>query len=305
MSSLILWFVLIAAVATVALSRRAALRCRDEALQRLPVGRDGIIAGAHALELRRGADGPAVLLLHGGGDTPQTLRYLADYLYARGYNVRVPLLPGHGRTVREFSTVHAAELLEAARAAYRELGPERRWVAIVGLSMGGALAAQLAAEDHDLPALVLLAPYLAMPLRVALAARFATVWGSVVPYVRSLDPSARRSIQDETEATRSLAYGVFTPAALRALYLTVAQGVAALAHVTAPTLMIQSREDNRIPPEVAQRTFDQIGAPEKQLVWITGAGHVITVDRGRERVFELLADWLERHRLAETRERRA
>ena len=305
MSGLILWFVLIAAVAMVTLSRRAAFRHRDDALKRLPVGRDGIIAGAHGFELRRGADAPAVLLLHGGGDTPQTLRYLAEYLHARGYNVRVPLLPGHGRTLREFSTVRAEQLLDAARAAYRDLGPERRWVAIAGLSMGGALAVQLAAEDEELPSLVLLAPYLAMPFRVAFAARLAKLWASIVPYVRALDPSARRSIQDQAEAARSLAYGVFTPPALRALYVTVARGASALSDVKAPTLMIQSREDNRIPPDAAQRAFERLGAAEKQLVWITGAGHVITVDHGRERVFELVMDWLERHRLAEPRERRA
>src|SRR5437763_4600283 len=120
MSGLILWFVLIAAVAMVTLSRRAAFRHRDDALRRLPVGRDGIIAGAQGFELRRGSDAPAVLLLHGGGDTPQTLRYLAEYLHARGYNVRASPLPGHGRTLRESSTVRSAHLSEAARAGYRD-----------------------------------------------------------------------------------------------------------------------------------------------------------------------------------------
>jgi esterase/lipase len=60
--------------------------------------------------------------------------------------------------------------------------------------------------------------------------------------------------------------------------------------------MIQSREDNRIAPADAQRAFDRLGAREKKLIWTTGAGHVITVDYGKERVFELLADWLDQHR---------
>jgi len=50
---------------------------------RLPVGSSGMIAGAEGFELaREGA--PAVLLLHGGGDTPQTLRQLATYLHEAG-----------------------------------------------------------------------------------------------------------------------------------------------------------------------------------------------------------------------------
>jgi carboxylesterase len=296
--------VLILAVATT-LSRRAALRLRDETLQRLPVGGGGIIAGAQGFELRRGAEAPAVLLLHGGGDTPQTLRYLAEYANARGYNVRVPLLPGHGRTLREFSTVTADEWMQAVRTAYHELTEAHGWVGVVGLSMGGALAAQLAADDETLPALVLLAPYLAMPGRVAIGARFSNFWGFAVPYVRALDPAGPRSILDEAEATRSLAYGVFTPAALRALRNTVSRAVAALPSVRTPTLMIQSRDDNRIPPAIAQRAFDRIGARDKKLVWVTGAGHVITVDYGREHVFELVVEWLDRHGVAAARERRA
>ena len=80
---------------------------------------------------------------------------------------------------------------------------------------------------------------------------------------------------------------------------------AALPAIHTPTLMIHSREDNRLSPEEAQRAFDRIGSREKQLVWLTGAGHVITVDYGKERVFELVADWLERHGATMPRERRA
>jgi carboxylesterase len=297
--------IIAAFLGAVARGRRAAARLRDETLRRLPVGGDGIIPGAEAFELTRGAEAPAILLLHGGGDTPQTLRYLAEYLYSRGYNVRVPLLPGHGRTLQDFSRVAADEWIETTRAAYRELTQVHRWVGVGGLSMGGALAARLAAEAKSLPALVLLAPYVAIPSRISAAARLSLLWGVAVPYVSAVDPAAARSIQDREEAARSLGYGVFTPAALRALRATVAHAIAALPNVTCPTLMIQSREDNRVPAEVAQRAFDRIGASEKQLFWVTGAGHVITVDYGRDRVFQIVGDFFDRHRHAVPIERRA
>ena len=305
MMALLLWAVPIAIAAAVVLTRRGALRLRDETLRRLPVDSAGIIAGAEPFELRRAANAPAILLVHGGGDTPQTLRYLAEYLHARGYNVRVPLLPGHGRTLREFSTVAADQWTQVVRSAYDDLSETHPWVAVAGLSMGGALAAELAAEVRSIPALVLLAPYLAIPKHIALAARTAPLWGFAVPYVRALDPSARRSIQNQAEAARSLAYGVFTPAALRALRSTVERAFRVLPKVTSPTLMVQSREDNRIPPAAAQTAFERIAARDKQLVWVSGAGHVITVDYGHEHVFELLVDWLERHRRAAPVERRA
>lgn len=297
--------IIAALVSAVTRGRRAAARLRDETLRRLPVGRDGIIPGAEAFELTRGAEAPAILLLHGGADTPQTLRYLAEYLYSRGYNVRVPLLPGHGRTLQDFSRVAADQWIETARTAYRDLARAHPWVGVGGLSMGGALAARLAAEVSSLPALVLLAPYVAMPSRIVVAARLSSLWGVAVPYVSAVDPAAARSIHDREEAARSLGYGVFTPAALRALRATVAHGIDALPNVSCPTLMIQSREDNRVPAAIAERAFDRIGASEKELVWVTGAGHVITVDYGRDRIFQIVGDFFDRHRDAVPMERRA
>jgi carboxylesterase len=306
MLALIVCALLIAVLGgTVAATRRAAFRLRDDTLKRLPLDSDGIIAGAGGFDLTHNTDAPAVLLIHGAGDTPQTLRYLAEYLYERGYNVRAPLLPGHGRTPRAFSKVLADGWMAGVRAAYRDLAERHSWVAVAGLSMGGALGARLAAEEPSVPATVLLAPYLAMPSRVAFAARLAPLWGFAVPYVRALDPAGPRSIHDEREAARSLAYGVFTPAALRALRTTVSRAGRVLPLLKSPTLMVQSREDNRMPPDAAQRAFDQIGAADKRLVWITGAGHVITVDFGRDHVFELVAEWLDGHRARLVHERRA
>jgi len=65
--------------------------------------------------------------------------------------------------------------------------------------------------------------------------------------------------------------------------------------VRAPTLIIQSREDPRIAPDVAESALGRIGAREKQLVWTEGAGHIITVDYGRERVFSEVEKWLRSH----------
>jgi len=281
--------------------RRVTVRIERAVGERLPVGADGVIAGAEGFELaREGA--PAVLLLHGGGDTPQTLRQLANHLFATGYAVDVPLLPGHGRTIRDFAHVTPNEWIDAARERYRLLRQRHDWVAIVGLSMGGALAVQLAADDRELPALGLLAPYLAMPASASRAAWCAPFWGLVVPYVRS---SSGKSVHDTAAASRSLAYGVFSARALHALWTTVRWAWNALPRVEAPTLVVQSREDNRIAVPDAERAFARLGAREKQLVWIEGAGHVITVDYGREHVFALVGDWLDAHRHATPRQQRA
>jgi carboxylesterase len=270
-------------------SRSRYLRTARESLRRRPVNADGIIIGAEGFVLER-PGAPAVLLLHGAGDTPHPLRYLADALTARGFPVSAPLLPGHGRSVEDFARVSADELSAAARAHYDELRRSHPWLGVVGLSMGGALAVQLAADHRDVPALGLIAPYLAMPAVIDRAARFAWLWGPLAPVLRSTDGL---SVLDPVERERSLAYGAFTPAALRALRTTMQRAVDALPRVVAPTLMIQSREDNRLAVADAERAFALLGASEKRLQWITGAAHVITVDYGRDVVIASLTSWME------------
>jgi hypothetical protein len=62
-------------VVIVSWRRSAYLRAARANLRQRPLNDDGIVIGAEGFVLER-ANAPAVLLLHGAGDTPQTLRYL-------------------------------------------------------------------------------------------------------------------------------------------------------------------------------------------------------------------------------------
>jgi carboxylesterase len=276
--------------------RRTHLRAMAEAAHgHRRFGADGVVIGGEGFVFAR-PSAPAVLLLHGGGDTPQTLRYLGESLYANGFHVSAPLLPGHGRNIRDFMRVTADELSLAARSSYAELKATHEWVGVIGLSMGGALAVQLAANDPTVSALGLAAPYLAMPPRIARAARLAWLWGTMIPVVRSSDGV---SLLDPDEREKNLAYGVFSAAGLRALRITVQRAAAAAPLVAAPVLVVQSTRDNRISVAAAERAFARLGSREKRLAWVSHGAHVITADYGRDEVITLLTDWMRTHRAGE------
>ena len=190
---------------------------------------DGTVAGAEPF-LLAGTNGRALLLLHGSGDSPQTLRHLGKRLNAAGYTVLAPLLPGHGRSPRDFARVSASAYTAAARAALDELRGRHEWIGVGGLSMGGALAAQLAVDAADVRVLLLLAPYFAATPQVAWATRTAPLWGLVQPY---LSARGERSVHDPEARTASYAYGVVAPNALHALLETARRGRAALAGIDA------------------------------------------------------------------------
>lgn len=283
---------LLAAAVTAGLLRLRAMRRAEHAYaQRRPPNVNGVVPGAEGFTLE-GNTGHALLLLHGFGDTPQTLRYLGGRLHVAGFTVHAPLLPGHGRGLRDFATASADDYIEAARRELARLRERASWIGVVGLSMGGALAARLVAEAGDVRVLALLAPYLTPPRAVSLVGRTAPLWSVVTPYIAGRAGDA--SVHDPAARDSSYAYGVFPPRAVRALCATAAAGRRALPSITVPTLVVNSREDNRIPLAMAETATASLAGPTERQ-WVTGCGHVITIDYCRDAVANLVLDFLARH----------
>ena len=250
-----------------------------------------VVPGAETIDLQEG-NSRGILLLHGFGDTPQTLRMLANSLHAGGYDVRAPLLPGHGRTVDAFVASRHDEWLSCARQELKAMQQSHETVALGGLSMGGALAAILAGERNDIPALVLMAPYIDMPVSHKLAAAFHWLWGSD----NARKSNSPGSIRDPAERAKNVGYGgYYSPRLLHELSVLGRDARRALHRIQSPTLILQSRTDPRIKAAVAESAFASVGSREKKLIWIEGAGHIITVDYGREQVFKEVREWLDSH----------
>lgn len=290
---------------------RRAVAWEETVAARLPLGPDGVVRGAGPIALD--ADGDrAALVLHGFGDTPESVATVAHGLHARGWTVRAPLLAGHGRDLRTFARSRAEDWLASAREAYVALrtpgvGGGCARVAIVAQSMGGALAAVLAAEAardaarhaaDPLPALVLLAPYLDLPASVRWGARLARLLELGTPYLSS--DGGARSLHDAEARAVSLGPKVVTPQLVRELARAVGWGRAALPDVASPTLVVASRQDNRIAPAAMAVSVAQIGravpgAPRPALVWLERCGHVIAADHERDAVAAHAESWLDAH----------
>lgn len=103
-------------------------------------------------------NGAGVLLLHGFTGSPWEVRPLGDALWARGYRVHAPCLPGHGRVPEAMLHVSHRDWTQAAFAALDAL-PAGAPTFVAGLSMGALLAVLLAAARPDrVRAAVLMAP---------------------------------------------------------------------------------------------------------------------------------------------------
>lgn len=259
-----------------------------EIADHLPLGSDGIIRGAQSIY--HGGHARAALLLHGLGDTPQSLRTLASRLADAGWTVSAPLLPGHGRTLAQFSGTGASEWINAAENAYNELARQYAVVVVCGQSMGALIAIELAAT-LPLQSLVLLAPYIAMPrLGRAVGAAW-PVFQAIYPIMKTRD---RRSIQDPDAESKSLGFGYATPRLLFELSRMVRHARRHLRAIRSATLVIHSREDNRVPPQEVIRALARMEHPVKVVHLISGCGHVLTADYCKDHVATLVIEWLER-----------
>lgn len=290
--------VLAAAVVVAVMRHRALVEGRRAWRAGHPVAADGIVPGAGRLVLK-GTDTRAALLLHGFGDTPQSLARQAHALHARGWTVVAPLLPGHGRTLEDFQRSNAAQWAACAREAYDTLTESHASVAVVGLSMGGALAVRVVAEAARAPsALVLIVPYLDLS---ANARAWTTLWPIWSLWRAWVPGNPIASIHDPNARRESLGYGSATPRLLRELRRVVERATSVASRVATPTLAIFSTGDYRVSPEGARRAFAAIGAADKAIHWVTRSGHVVTVDYDADEVSDRLIDWLERHSSPTTR----
>lgn len=274
---------------------RRTLRARFERAnaRRLPVGSDGVVIGAERIHLP-GSSGRAVVLLHGFNDTPQSMAYLAAALHRAGYTVVAPRLPGHGVRLPDMARdARAAQWRATVLHEYAQLRASHDTVVVCGQSMGGALAVMLAAAHPEVPALVLLAPFLGMSITMQLQIFASTWWNFGAPY--HIGTGGERSLHDPVAKARTLGPRVFTSRMMGELRTVARAAERALPRVIVPTLYLQSREDNRISSEDAERHFAMLGSREKVQRWVSGSGHVISADYCRDTVAQQVIEWFTRH----------
>jgi len=140
----------------------------DDALRRVDALRaldsDAIASVCRTMLYTHGArTARAIVIFHGLTNCPAQFDSLARIAYARGANVLVPRLPRHGEADRMTDALAGSDAREwctfadLAVDAARGLGDS---VTVVGLSVGGTLAAWAAQERPDVDRAVLIAPML-------------------------------------------------------------------------------------------------------------------------------------------------
>lgn len=215
------------------------------------------------------------LIIHGFTSTTESMRSVADAVSEAGYEVELPLLPGHGTQWQDLAATPAEAILDAVSDAYDRLAQRTDAIIPVGLSMGGALALWVGAQKRA-PGVVVINPGLRLQPGTGTAARFAS---RLKPTIASIAGDiAKPGVTEE-------AYEVTPLRAVWQLDRLFGRARAALPQLSAtdtPVMLLRSPIDNVVGSSSSELLKRAV--PQTQEVILRRSRHVAPLDHDAELV---------------------
>ncbi len=218
-----------------------------------------------------------IILLHGFGGTPYEMYQLGDFLKNRGYAPEYPLLPGHREKPESLKEITKEDWIDYLLNFYEEMERKYDKIYLCGLSMG-ALLSGITATIKKPEKLILLSP----AVYVKKSSFSLAPIGLIVrkKLVRICD----YSLNPESYYFAP-AYSVYQ------LWRTRNEFVRNLNLIKSPTLIVHGKKDEMIKPASAILVYNRLKT-KKELRLIDDATHVLTLDKKRKEVFNLVYKWI-------------
>ncbi|MDE2485554.1 MAG: alpha/beta fold hydrolase [candidate division NC10 bacterium] len=306
------------------MSRQLATRSGplDEMIDRQPTDL-AFHTGSHAL----------VYLIHGVTGTPVEMGYLGRRFARHGWDVYATTLPGHCTRIRDLLRTSEEDWITHVRAqlAFARERYDRLYVA--GLSAGalltlessltvnvdglGVLSPTFIYDGWNTPRVRALLPFVMQvaPLRYLLFHADGPPFGIKDERIQAHKRSAycsgalmRRWIKGawarwtnhaadpaiRTPLAASMGYPIFPLKTLTNIDRLIRRVRDRLGEVTAPTAILQAREDDMTGPRNGELVYNSIASIQKHLIMLDDCYHVITVDKQRKAVADHLIEFFGR-----------
>ncbi len=232
-----------------------------------------------------------VIVVHGFTGAPTEMRWLGEYLNKKGYSVIGPRLAGHGTKIEDMARMRWNDWAASVEDAWHFLKESTNQIFIVGLSMGGLLSLNHATK-FPVKGVVALSTPLAIPQQFFGKFREpARLLSKIYRYRRKsgggwFTPEAKEG---------HISYSANPIRSVVELSYLVDQVKGNLDKISAPTLVIHSKDDVYVPANSAEEIFKRLINSEKELLYIEKAGHVITRDGNIEFVFNKVAEFIQKN----------
>jgi carboxylesterase len=238
-----------------------------------------------------GANGKAVLLIHGWTSTPYEVRRLGKFLNENGYTSSGPILAGHGTVPKNLENVHWNQWLEDIEKAYRELQKSHSKIFLAGTSIGSNLAIMLASRNPEIAGLILMATPYKMKFE-SLLVPFAKFLSKIKNYARKFYPP---TFGVSTTITRLISYQTYPIASALETFELVRVSRKYLSKINQPCLIIQSASDHVVSKKSSKEIYERIKSKVKKKIIIKRAYHTFISDIKNVKIFEEILQFLERN----------
>lgn len=248
-----------------------------------------VVPGAEPLTLVAANSPVSVVLIHGYTGYTGDLYDIARHMHSRGYTMHLPRLPGHGTNSGDFLASDHRMWLRAAVDAYLTAAAWGNPVVVMGHSMGGALAACIAAQFTVAGVALLTPAFQTVSKLVPLA--------PLLRYFTKPYRKAESEVEDHTDPNlRYMAAEYWDwnwPGPTAELYALIRKGRRALPHITAPTFTLAARKDTAVPAEVIELVRQKLGSAHHQELMLENSGHMFMREGEMDVVYRELYSWLE------------
>ena len=227
-----------------------------------------------------------VLCIHGFTGSPHTMRPVADAVDAAGFDVSLPCLPGHGTRVEDMLTTTWTDWSSHVEAAYDELAARHDCVVLVGLSMGGTLAAWLGSRHPEIDGIVFINPAV-LPIDPALRDMIGEM--IAVGEVYAPDGGVGSDIADPD--AHEEAYAKTPLVQVLSLFDAIDALQPDLAKIACPTVIMTSVQDHVVDPAASDLLAERVSGPVER-VRLERSYHVATHDYDKQLVIDTTIDFL-------------
>lgn len=224
----------------------------------------------------------AVLLLHGFTGNSSDVRQLGRFLQKKGYTSYAPQYEGHAAPPEEILKSSPFVWFKDALDGYDFLvdkGYDE--IVVAGLSLGGCYALKLSL-NRDVKGIVTMCS----PMYIKTEG---TMFKGVLEYARNF-----KKYEGKDEATIQKEMDNFKPTdTLKELQGQIQDVREHIDEVMDPLLVIQAEQDQMINTDSANIIYNESESDDKDIKWYANSGHVITIDKEKELVFEDVYNFLE------------
>jgi carboxylesterase len=218
-----------------------------------------------------------VVLVHGFTGSPAAMRPWAEYLNARGYSVRVPLLPGHGTEPEDLNEVEWPAWPTTVKNEIIELQKHCSQIFVAGLSMGGGTTLLVASELGDqLSGIILVNPMIHVR---GISPTLAFAISRFIKFGKSVGGDIKRKGATEYSYDKLPYRGIHQ----LLMMLKLTRGL--LPSVKVPMQLFHSVDDHTLPVSNTEIIMREIGSSNKSRIELLNSFHVATLDHDNEMIF--------------------